>query len=734
MPAGLQTITPSQGGRGVTVEVRVDRAAAAALEAQRAALEARRKRPYFDFNHEDGEASFWPTEFYWVGDERAEMAERKWQMAARVPASAPAAISGPAAISVPRSISAPPPDALLSSLGARPPGIYARGEWSDLGEQAISGKRYRQFSPVFYVDDVRAHPARIVCREDAKPNMGGLVNDPAFHTILPFWAKDAGASGTTQKPQPGHRPNSDQPMTHEEIAGLRARLTSLEQQNAALEARDTDDVTRLSHQAELKAARAELAAGEAQRQAETLRARNDALEAAESQRRQASARQYAADMVARGALAARDHAGIAEVERNMASNPEVFAPIYARWASNPALGGRSSFTGSRYSGGGISVTHSDPRKVFGALGALCARQSDESLHVLTRMEVAREFGAIYAREFRGENGKRILDAPLSAADSTDPSTHLGTLAGSLVTQRTLELLRTQFPVLGRITTDFSDLPAQFNQTIISRIIDIPAAQDYDPDDGWNTDASAVTHDVPIKIDKHKGVPITFNQNILASTVRRLFEEFAPASSYALARAMVDDLYANITDVNFTNNTVQATNTFARQHVISMGTALTLRGVPQGDMNRTLLLYPTVFGNLAQDQNLVSFAAFQRPDLFERGSQDTAFAFPVHGFSVYEAQNLPTNNGNVTGFGFSKSALVLAARVPNDYTSVLPGAGNGNVQVITDPDLGLSVMLVQYVDHKKGTATQRIALMYGTAAGQPSAGQILKAASGTGTGR
>src|SRR5438552_1539222 len=81
-----------------------------------------------------------------------------------------------------------------------------------------------------------------------------------------------------------------------------------------------------------------------------------------------------------------------------------------------------------------------------------------------------------------------------AADSTD--TNLGTLAGTLVTQRTLELLPLQFPVLGRITTDFSDLPAQFNQTIVSRIISIPSAQDYDTSTGW-TDSTAATSDVPI---------------------------------------------------------------------------------------------------------------------------------------------------------------------------------------------------------------------------------------------
>ena len=100
----------------------------------------------------------------------------------------------------------------------------------------------------------------------------------------------------------------------------------------------------------------------------------------------------------------------------------------------------------------------------------------------------------------------------------------------------------------------------------------------------------------------------------------------------------------------------------------------------------------------------------------------------------EAANLPTNNGNITGFACGKSALVLASRVPNDYTSVLPGASYGNVQVVTDPDLGISVMLVQYVNHQLGSATQRIALMYGTAAGQGAAGQLLKAASGTGSSR
>ena len=102
--------------------------------------------------------------------------------------------------------------------------------------------------------------------------------------------------------------------------------------------------------------------------------------------------------------------------------------------------------------------------------------------------------------------------------------------------------------------------------------------------------------------------------------------------------------------------------------------------------------------------------------------------------MVKAPNLPTNNGNVTGFAGSKSALVIATRMPNDYTKFAPGVSYGNVQTVTDPDLGMSVMLVQFVDHVLATGNQRITWMYGTAAGQTAAGRLIKAATGSGSSR
>ena len=228
-------------------------------------------------------------------------------------------------------------------------------------------------------------------------------------------------------------------------------------------------------------------------------------------------------------------------------------------------------------------------------------------------------------------------------------------------------------------------------------------------------------DVSVTLNKRQGVPVTFNSETLSSTARRLFEEIAPAQAYALAKSMVDALYALITSGNYSNATTAALNAFARSSVIDVGTALNKRGVPMGSANRTLLLSSDYFGALAKDSAIVTLSAYQRPEIITAGMLPD-----VHGFGVVDAPNLPTT-GNLTGFGFTPDALALAVRVPNDYTSALPGASNGSVSTVTNPDAGMSVQMVQYVDHNLGQAKWRLAFMFGVAKGQVASGQRLVSA-------
>src|SRR5580765_6442778 len=171
LPIGLHAITPVSGGIGRAIKVKVDQASANAIESQRAALMASGKRPYFDFNHEDGPASFWPDSFIFRNGE----------------------------------------------------GVIACGEWSRRGKTAVEGKDFRAFSPVFHVDNKRAEAALVICKENAYPNMGGLVNNPAFKD-LPLWAKNAESLGNAGV-NGDNAGNKGETMTTEEIAALRAKQT-----------------------------------------------------------------------------------------------------------------------------------------------------------------------------------------------------------------------------------------------------------------------------------------------------------------------------------------------------------------------------------------------------------------------------------------------------------------------------------------------------------------------------
>jgi hypothetical protein len=151
MPGGVSTLTPSQGGRPVTVTLAVDASTAALLEQQRKALDAKNKRPFFSVFHSSDLAAFWPSKFYYAKK--------------------------------------------LDATGKLAEGVWADGTWTGEGKRNRDEKNIRTFSPTFHVNAIRNdpdNPCRVICQEGAKANMGALENDPAFDRMSPLWAKRAG--------------------------------------------------------------------------------------------------------------------------------------------------------------------------------------------------------------------------------------------------------------------------------------------------------------------------------------------------------------------------------------------------------------------------------------------------------------------------------------------------------------------------------------------------------------
>lgn len=694
MPGGTYTVHLHRLGKPLTVTVQVDREGAAALQQQFEAVSSRsRHKPFMDFNHKKESASFWPTRFLW--------------------------------------------------RDAPEPGIYVQGEWSKRGREAIEGKEYRAFSGTFHTDaqietrrargseeqfvpagkpGSEALAARIVCHDEAGLCFGGLVNAPAFEAIQPLFAKSAentlpgasapgagtGAEGPTSPQQtkpPQQRPSRqmNEPTTLDPAA-LQARQTQLEQKIADLEATGGDTNAAI----QLIEAKSELKELALQKELAAAKAEKAQLEARETQRKEQEADAAVEVMKSNGQIPMLDKELAASYRDKFVKDPTLIPLVVKASRGQHALEGRRTPNGNAPL---VAITREANQAV---LNALCASitKNREGTSMEAKKREAREFATLYAREIsaRLREGDPI---PLEADNS------FGTLSQTLVSTRTLELLTLQFPLLQAIATDMSDEIVKYGDSLYTRVVGIPSVTTYNQSTGWGA-SDMTTTDVSITYNQKKGVDVRIDDQSINSTVRRLFDEIAPAQAYALGKNVVDYIYALITSA-FTNTVTEAgLTTFGRSTVIDIGGILDDAANPE--MGRTILLNRPYFSALEKDPNITNLAAFQKSEIIERGVLPD-----VSGFKVIKAVNLPATVISGTkvlkGFGFTRSALVLATRLSADYINALPGAGNGRLTVITTPG-GFSANQVQYVDNQLATANQRLEIIYGASRGQVAAGALL----------
>jgi hypothetical protein len=344
-------------------------------------------------------------------------------------------------------------------------------------------------------------------------------------------------------------------MDEQQLAALNNRIQSLETDLGSLKAKaGTDNASEIrAKEAELKAARAEIAADASRKELDALKAKSQQQADAITARNKADAESAMKRAVERGAIAAKDATAQAALVAKATEDP-AFLSVIDAMQGNPALGGRIT------SGSSVRVTAEAPNTVMKEYAAILARNAAIKLSHETHKEkgkLALEAAALFAREIN-DNAVIIgmpLDEAIRAADN--PNVSVGLLSGTLVMQRALPLLQYEFPILGQITSDFSDEPGLYGQTQSTRIVLKPAVQTRSTSVdsagrpvGWNTVSPAQMVDVPVTLDEHVGVPVVFGQNILGSTVRNLFGEIAPQAIYALGEYAVNKLANLFTAGNY----------------------------------------------------------------------------------------------------------------------------------------------------------------------------------------
>lgn len=294
---------------------------------------------------------------------------------------------------------------------------------------------------------------------------------------------------------------------------------------------------------------------------------------------------------------------------------------------------------------------------------------------------------------------------------------LGTSSAGIIIQEALALSVKMRPELKAISTDLSVNAANKGDAIKSRIFSVPAVTDF-----GGAPADVVATDVTVTLSGFKQVRHKFTAAELNSTSRNLVQEAAKPMATAIANHMVDTLAAAITAANFTGTPVtEATADADFNTLVSLRKALNATGTPKAP--RYAMVNSDVYGNLLNDQLCNRAQKATGDDPISSGELVALAGFQ----SVYEYPDLP-GTGNLTGFAASPDALVIATRVPRDPREVLPNAPvGGNVQVITEPTTGLSVMAVEYIDLNDLSANVYIVWLEGFAVGNKDHGVRLVSA-------
>ena len=540
------------------------------------------------------------------------------------------------------------------------PGVWCRVDWSEAGKAAITGRSYRSFSPSFY--EASKNPSRV---EGAPLCMGSLLNNPAFEDITPIWS-GRGDQAAHQTDTHTHT----MPITESELAALRARNTELEGKVTELQAAAADE----EREAAIEAAKHEN---------DTLKAELSKLKEAVEARSKRDADAVVASAVARGIIAPKDEAVQTKWRDLILKDPANADLLHKQPSRSPVDSGR--ITRPK-----VEVVQPDIND--------CLRGYQSAKSPV-------DAGHIYRREFKAilDKGERIPFErfPVDAANV------LGTVAGNLIAQRTLDLMVSRRPVLQNVLTDFSDQQARKGQTVYTRAVGIPTINDF----GTGATDTADT-DYSVTLSAHKESHYAFTAAEYLSTNRNLVEEHAEALAMGLGNHLVDAVAALITDA-FTSETTGAASGKDFSALTTAAKALNVAGAP--DANRAMWINGDFAEALSNDELIMEYLG---------GDNRSAYGHWVNikGFAhVWEFPALPANAVNLIGFAFHRNALVLATRVA-DNPERLAGAGYAGVlQVITDPVTGLSVLSDRWITQATRAVNTRLDVLYGCARGAVTAG-------------
>lgn len=287
--------------------------------------------------------------------------------------------------------------------------------------------------------------------------------------------------------------------------------------------------------------------------------------------------------------------------------------------------------------------------------------------------------------------------------------------GTLIAQKSLDLLVQKYPALSLITSDFSEASAGYGDVVKTRIINPGTAIQFNGTTGYAGQDISTTA-VSVTINRQPVSSFSLNSQELTTASPVMIDSYAKKVASELGDAIYSDIAALFTTGTYGGSTICPAVHYGFTGVINQAnTALNKRNVPE---DRVAIYNADLLGAMWNDSIVRN-----DPNKFVIGEK----SLPEIQGTVLTSYNLLPTTSNMVGVQLHKSAVAMAARLPEDVSSVAGTPKVSNVQNVVHPDLGIGIQIRTWEDPQFGSFNCAATLSYGVSAGNTGSAQLIRTA-------
>jgi hypothetical protein len=218
-----------------------------------------------------------------------------------------------------------------------------------------------------------------------------------------------------------------------------------------------------------------------------------------------------------------------------------------------------------------------------------------------------------------------------------------TLTSTEILMDIIQAFTKWFPGLNRMGTEFRPGSLKLNQQYIAHIPSIPTVEDVSTTYALTGQtARSLLSDVPITVDKHKAVLLKWSHfdAIKDQKTGDRYTQVVGLAGYALAKAVVDDILAGVSAVNFSQSSTFATADCDLDMLNNV--CEDMNGVGALPVGRFMLVNSAVATTLGADSRIASRDYHGQ----QQGGNALRRFLNVAGFEeIFEYADFPSNNGS-----------------------------------------------------------------------------------------